>query len=273
MIRLVTLLLLVHVLGVEAQQIRGLSVIGACSPRFPCDTIIDLQPAGIGYLADAFGHRCSCVRRLIEQESLRYVRVHIANGTCFPERGRVCGAADVFKGETQVSAEAKVLQGDQKTLRRYRQSVLRSKNLLSGFQGQKRYSLMLESPFSTAARRRLLREAGKYLNQEEIVDSVISQKCLKNLICERHGDAPKFTDGVPCIADTDGISYLDADIDRLNSRAKGCEAIFCWTHFFNLLPYGYSGRFLPPITRGAPPGDEELLKVGKCLGSSFMPQL
>jgi hypothetical protein len=212
---------------------------------------------------------------LLEQESVRYVRVHLANGTCFPERGRRCESLDVFAGETQASAEQKVLSNDARIFKRYRQSVLRSKRALRNFSGQKRYSLMLESPFSPVARRRLLREVLKHVDRSEVVDSVISQKCLKDLICERHGDNPKFAEGIPCIADTDGVSYLDANIDRLNRRAKGCETIFCWTHFFNLLPYGYTGGFIPPIARVGSPGDEELSGASKCLDSGFSsaPQL
>ena len=51
-----------------AEPIGGASYIGMCNPSFPCERAMkalqDSRTKAIGYLADSFGHECSCVRKL-----------------------------------------------------------------------------------------------------------------------------------------------------------------------------------------------------------------
>jgi hypothetical protein len=251
-----------------AEPIRGASYIGICNPNFPCQKALRGVKA-LGYLADAFGRRCQCVQEFLKIPGPKYLRVHLANGTCFPERGRRCGRKDVFYKENLRSAESKILKGDVTLLRRYEASILRTKRLLSSADVETtvRYSLVLEAPFSNRARQRLFEMAKKHLPEEALVDSVLSQRCLKGLICERHGDSMQYIPGQRCISDTDGIPIPEADLERLKQRSTQCEALFYWSTGFNLLPYGYSGKFIYPYERRHRPYDWELNELRICLGS------
>ena len=238
-----------------AAPLEGPSYISMCSKKFPCDEALKVlensRTKAIGYLADAFGHECSCVRQFLNLPAGKYVRVHLANGTCFPERGRVCGKLDVFYGETKRSAQRKLERRNPELLKRYRESILRTKALLGAPREDLtlRYALCLECPISDRARRVLLREALKHLPRKAIVDSPLRYACLPGIICEKHGDSMRYSKGQSCISDTDGITFFNANLDRLKSNSKQCEAIFYWTHGFNLLPYEYSGPFIPPHKR------------------------
>jgi hypothetical protein len=253
-------------LPVYGEPIQGASYIGICNPNFPCERALQGVNA-LGYLADAFGHRCQCVQRFLKTPGKKYLRVHLSNGTCFPERRRKCGREDVFYRETLRSAESKILRKDRRILRAYEASILRTKVLLGQADTETtiRYSLNLESPFSNRARRILLEVAKKHLPEEALVDSVLSQKCLSGLICERHGDSMSYLPGQRCISDTDGITLFEADLFKLRARSQECEAIFYWTTGFNLLPYGYSGKFIYPYERKHKAYDWELKGLRECL--------
>jgi len=246
-----------------AEPIGGASYIGMCNPNFPCDRAMkalqDSRTKAIGYLADSFGHECSCVRRFLKVPGGKYVRVHLANGTCFPERGRKCGKYDVFYRETQKTAQRKLEKKDKNLLRRYRASIMRTKAILGSEREDLilRYSICLECNLSDKARRVLLSEALKHFPQEAIVDSPIRHNCLPGLICEKHGDSPSYRRGQQCISDLDGITMFEGDVERLKRRSRQCEAIFYWTFGFNLLPYGYSGKFIYPYARTDRPDEWE----------------
>lgn len=231
------------------EPIRGASYIGMCNPNFPCKRALEVQPEAIGYLADAFGRKCQCVQEALKVPSLKYLRVHISNGTCFPERGRKCGPQDVFHKETQSSAQKKILSGDKVIYRRFLRALNRSVELLEGHGREIRYSPMLESPFPNAVRRKLLRMVEAKVGKERTVDSVLSQRCLDGYICERHGDRPRFKKGQRCITDLDGVTMFEGDMEAFEKASVSCEAAFYWTFGFNLLDYGYRGPFILPAGR------------------------
>lgn len=254
-----------------ASPLQAPSYIGMCNDNFPCDEALKVlensRTKAIGYLADSFGHECSCVRQFLSLPGGKYVRVHLANGTCFPERGRRCGKFDVFYKETKKSAQRKLERRDQKLLRRYRASILRTKSLLGEPREDLtlRYSLCLECPISDRARKVLLREALRYLPKDSIVDSPLRHECLPGLICEKHGDSMRYARGQRCISDTDGITLFDANLERLNRNSKQCEAIFYWTFGFNLLPYKYTGDFISPYRRTQRAEEWEFLGAKECI--------
>lgn len=255
-----------------ARPVEGPSYIGMCNPNFPCKRALRVfdghDVKAVGYLADAFGHECRCVKDFLNLPGDKYIRVHLANGTCFPERGRRCGKYDVFYKETQKSAQAKLERKDRRLLSRYRASIMRTKALLGAEREGVtiRYSLCLECSISDKARRVLLAEALKHLPKDAIVDSPMRFRCLAGLICENHGDSMRYLTGQRCISDTDGISLFEADLQRLKRRSIRCEAIFYWTYGFNLLPYEYRGRFIPPYSRSKAAEDWEFEGVRECIG-------
>lgn len=254
-----------------AAPVRGPSYIGMCNPNFPCKRALrvfrDHEVKVMGYLADAFGHECQCVKDFLALPGKKYVRVHLANGTCFPERGRRCGKYDVFRGETNRSAQVKLERRDRSLLTRYRASIMRTKALLGPDSDvlTTRYSLCLECLISDKARKVLLKEALKHFPLESIVDSPLRFNCLPGLICEKHGDSMRYAKGQRCISDTDGITLFDANLQRLNRNSKQCEAIFYWTFGFNLLPYEYTGDFILPYKRMEEVKEWELLGVKGCI--------
>lgn len=251
-----------------AEPIRGASYIGMCSPYFPCEKALRAKPEAIGYLADAFGRKCQCVQEALKSPSLKYLRVHISNGSCFPERGRRCEKSDVFYKENQKTAARKILSGDRVIYRRFLTALNSSVRLLEGHGKEIRYSPMLESPFPGSVRRRLLKIVERRVGKERTVDSVLSQRCLDGYICERHGDSPRYVKGQQCISDLDGITLFEANLESLKSSSKQCEAIFYWTTGFNLLPYDYEGRFIPPIERRHRAFDWEIEGLEQCLRPS-----
>lgn len=246
---LIASLWLLTTLSLSAEPIRGASYIGMCSPYFPCANALRVSPEAIGYLADAFGRKCPCVKEALKSPRLRYLRVHISNGTCFPERRRHCEKSDIFYKETQKSAERKILSGDKVIYRRFLTTLNASIRILDGHGKEVRYSPMLESPFSASIRRRLLRIVERRVGKERTVDSVLSQQCIEGYICEKHGDTPIYLSGQPCISDLDGITIFDANLQSLKRLSEQCEAIFYWSTGFNILPYGYKGQFIPPLER------------------------
>jgi hypothetical protein len=254
-ISLLILSLLVLANRVFAAPLPGASYIGMCNPKFPCEEALralNVTPVKtFGYLADAFGHKCQCVKKFMADSAPKYVRVHLANGTCFPERGRRCGRYDVFSGERIKSAEIKVFKKNSRIIKRFRASIIRTLHLMRiDPTATVRYSLCLECPLSLKARKILLNEALKFIPLEQLVDSPLSGRCLTGLICERHGDNPRFdTRRAGCIADLDGKDLFNADIELFEKRSKNCEAIYYWTYGFNLLPYGYRGKFISPDKR------------------------
>lgn len=250
----------------SAEPISGVSYIGMCSSRFPCSEALSIQPEAIGYLADAFGHKCQCVQEALKSPKLRYVRVHISNGTCFPERGRRCGRGDVFYNETQKSAERKILNANARTYLRFNARLMSTIQLLEQSEREVRYSPMMESPFRGAVRRKLLKVVENAVGKERTVDSVVNQKCIPGYICERHGDSPQYQAGERCISDLDGITLFDANLENLKSRSEQCEAILYWTYGCNLLPYNYKGSFIPPLRRNSRLEGWEIDGLRKCLG-------
>lgn len=254
-----------------AAPLKGPSYIGICNSKFPCKEALSIfegqDTKAIGYLSDAFGHECSCVREFLKLPGGKYVRVHLANGTCFPERGRHCEKFDVFYGETQKSTQKKLEKRNPSLLRRYRASIMRTKAILGAPREdlEIRYSLCLECKLSDKARRTLLKEALKHFPKDAIVDSPMNFKCLAGVICEKHGDSMHYSKGQRCISDTDGVSAFEGDLQRLEKQSRQCEAIFYWSYGFNLLPYGYSGRFISPYKRTKAAEDWEFEGVKACI--------
>ena len=231
--------------AVAAQENNlGPSYIGMCSSSWPCEQslkVFDGLPVKrLGYLAVTFGEKCPCVTKFLGLPGKKYVRVHLANGTCFPERGRHCEKGEPFFGESILSAEEKLKARNPGLLRRYRRNIQFVKRNLTASDNNTtvRYSLALESPFIDRARKTLRRVARKELPANSVfVDSVLGQHCLKGTICERHGiSGPGLAP--QCIGDTDGEAVTDDVLTSFLERSGQCEAGFLWVPSFNLLDAG-----------------------------------
>lgn len=252
-------------LSSNAEPIIGPSYLGMCSDNFPCAKALSVfsgQPLhrikATGYLASTFGNRCSCVKNFLNLEGAKYLRVHIANGTCFRERGRVCQNQDVFVGRSIERAERELQGRNRRLLNRYRAVLRKQRNILQPYLDagnlDLRISFCLECPFYKSARRVLRSVTQRYIPEGprvKYVDSVLRQDCLdRQTICERHGKAPMFrSEEEACIVDTDGESVFELDWSKLETSASKCEALFVWSHGFNLLSLDGPKVFVAPRIR------------------------
>lgn len=235
----------------------GASYLGLCHRLWPCDEslrVFDGLPVKrLGFLAPpTFGKSCPCYRKFLSLPGPKEVRVHLANGTCFRERGRACGPGEVFEGESLASADRKLRRRRPDLLRRYRTNAVRVRTLLaSSPDAIVRTALCLECPVSHPARRALLSVAREVFPGGTFVDSVLTQACLTgpDVVCEKHGAAPRLS--APCVADTDGDDFQAIDVDRYRARTSRCQTAFLWGMRFNLLDG--SGRFVPPPERTTRP--------------------
>ena len=244
-------------------QVKGPSYIGFCSPRWPCKeslTVFEGQEVkATGWLVGTFGDKCPCADAFLKTPGRKYVRVTLANCTCFPERGRKCGEGEPFRGETIASADKKLRRRDPVLLYRYRRNLKLAKRSLKyvDVETDVRVSLCLESEFSGQARKVLLREAQRAFQYYRYVDSVVGKRCLPGLICEKHGARPRVN--APCIVDTDGQDYRAGF-----SSPRHCEASFLWWPGANLLHPGRSS-FVPPRERTNAPTERDFEQLKRAL--------
>jgi hypothetical protein len=230
----------------------GMSAIGFCHELWPCEQslrVFDGVPVKrLGFLAPpTFGRSCPCYKRFQKLPGPKYVRVHLANGTCFRERGRTCGEGELFEGESLSSADRKLRRRNPGLLRRYRHNAERVRRILAESSDTiERLALCLECPVSGPARRALLSVARGLFPDGVFVDSVLTQRCLPDLLCEKHGAAP--TVRPPCVADLDGDDAREVDLEKFRARTRLCEASFVWLRPLNLLPEG-THPFVPPSLR------------------------
>lgn len=250
----------------------GASYLGMCHKDWPCSKSLKvlegLEVKRIGWLHMTFGDpKCPCAQRFLELEGRKEIRVHLTNGTCFRERGRVCGPQEPFRG-ISISQASKRLEGNNPQLiRRLKSSWERLRPTLekAKAEGAKVFlSPCLECPLSQRARMRMITLAREMFPETTLVDSVITQRCLRGTVCEKHGAAPKVKS--PCILDTDGVDFRDIDLSLFASRARNCEMGFLWSRGMNLLPEGSKGFVDPRKRQGKDaPGRWELEALGFAL--------
>lgn len=268
----ISALVFLSIVSCRAEPLRGASLIGLCSKNFDCKNVVEvLQTTDLrdhitfGYLAQTFGRECKCLDRLLALPHQKVIRVHIANGTCFPERGRKCNRLDVFSGLSQRKAETLINRNNRKLMRRFRMAVRKVHERLSNRQDLTiYYSSTLESPFRKRARKRLLEALRGIVGDDNLVDSVLRQRCLSNTVCERHGDRFSFREGQRCIVDTDGIEMSVMNRKRFFNQSKACELQFFWAGGFNLLQKRQE-KFIDPLVRKGKVASDDLWTLGQLL--------
>lgn len=220
----------------------GASYLGMCHKEWPCTQSLrvfdGMEVKRVGWLHMTFGPpECPCAQRFLELPGQKEIRVHLTNGTCFRERGRICGTREPFRGLSILAASRKLERNSPQLIRRLKTSWDRLKPLIKkAHEAQVKVyvSPCLECPLSQRARRRMISLASDMFPGAIIVDSVLTQRCLKGSLCEKHGASPRVK--APCITDTDGIDFRDIDLARFRARAKGCDIGFLWSRGMNLLP-------------------------------------
>lgn len=254
-------------------QVRCASYLGMCHQRFPCDSALavfsGIDTPCLGWLHTTFGTTCTCPKRFLRIVGTRIVRVHVVNGTCFPERGRRCAADEVFANESISSADKKIRSKNPAILRKYRRKLREVRRMTdSAAEGLELYiSPCLESPLSDRARRVMHEEARKVFPGVPLVDSVLTQRCLPGAVCEKHGSGARVPAGG--IIDSDGESYTSFDTEAWIARNPGAIQAHAWKPAFNLLCPSYTS-FVPPLRRTCGPTREELRDLREWLVPSSL---
>ena len=245
----------------------GASYLAMCSRFWPCEESLDALRGSsvrrVGWLARTFGSECGCPRKFLALPGPKAVRVHLANGTCFPERGRRCMRGELFHGETIRSAERKVRHRAPGILRRFRRNLENVKKTLALADRETEILLSpcLECPLSSAAREVLFGEARAAfptLPPPSFVDNPLQGPCLPETTCEVHGAAAKCPREGRCVIDTDGDDILKVEPRAFMRTARRADIAFLWTPGFNLLDRDKRG-FQPPGRRKTTPSAAEFL--------------
>ncbi len=117
-------------------QAIGGSFLGMCSKNFACKRSLSVfegqEVAATGWLIATFGDECPCAKQFLSLPGKKLARIHIANCTCFPERGRRCGKNEPFHGESIRSADRKLKARNGTLLKRFRRNLELTKGQLSG---------------------------------------------------------------------------------------------------------------------------------------------
>lgn len=247
------LLLVLFLSSVSAQnQNMGMSYLGLCNSTWPFKDSMTafegLKEIKLSVLAGAtFGPDCQGLRRILWDSRPKTVRMHIANSTCQPERGRVCGSYEVFDNSGTASNERQILL-NQGTWKRYVEQLNRAKDYVSASVGPLNLYLSpcLECDLGSKARKKMLDEAAKVFPSAVLVDNPIRDRCIDGVVCEQHGygASPRAR----CIADLDGDDWQDGDMLKLATKFRNCDLDFIWGLKFNCVDH-HNRNFVDPRKR------------------------
>lgn len=232
----------------------GASYLGMCHKDWPCSkslTVFEgLEVKRVGWLHMTFGNpKCPCAQKFLELEGQKEIRVHLTNGTCFKERGRVCGPREPFHGLSILEASKRLERNNPQLINRLKASWEKARPLVEKARGagvEVYLSPCLECPLSRKSRVKLLSLAREMFPGIPLVDSVMMQKCLDGFVCEKHGKSPKVK--APCIIDSDGDDFRSLDLEGFKKLGGDCEISFLWSRGMNLLPEKPQG-FVDPKKR------------------------
>lgn len=244
----------------------GLSYLGLCAKGWNCKgTIESFQSQNTittGWLENTFAKGCRCGERLLNQHKPINLRVHFTNSPCL--RNRRCGSYEVFAGETVASANRKVRKRNRRIMTKYRRVVMRFKRRLDNAKAHVAcyVSPCLECDLSAKARRVLHSYTSRLLPACVLVDSVYRKRCLKGVICEKHGVTPRFKPGQQCIADLDGVDGRETNLTVYKHATKQCLMRYYWDLRYNCIR---NANFVDPRKRDCHYSSSELIKTGGLL--------
>ena len=222
------------------------SFLGLCHPEWNCNqTLQTLSGYRIktGWLENTFGSRCKCADRLLQDAREKILRVHLVNSPCM--RNNRCGRYELLYDETARSASKKIIRGNRRILQKFRRTVLRLKRRIERAKGNvKLYvSPCLECDLNGRARRSLLSIVAGIMPSAILVDNPYRQRCIRGVVCEKHGINPKLS--APCIVDLDGVDGGVVDIKSWLQRYSHCELQYYWNYEMNCI----RGSFIDPRKR------------------------
>lgn len=206
----------------------------------------------LAFLSRSFGKASRCIKALLANPRTTLVEMHLANGTCCPERGRGCGRQELMFGETCKSFEKKVLRNDPHIMRRFRKLLQADREwLYQKIRPETKCLInpMLESIGSPRLGRRLVRTTREYFGDRCLIgwNPLYAQNAVRvgQDFTELHGSRARLKP--PCVANLDGQdikfsgfrslnSSIDArEIPRYIERFKHCIVNFLWIQLDNCL--------------------------------------
>lgn len=231
----------------------GVSYIGIKHKTWPCQTslkVFDKAPEiRLGFLLDdTFGDSLQCPERLLDSPKPKHMRVHLANCTCFPERGRKCQPQELFAGLTQKEANKRIKAKDPTLLNKLRVKAAQAKAFAQkNKNGPLNFyvSPCMESGLDAQARKVMLDVAQEYFDRSVLVDNPFGSAPISNYIPELHGDGVynKFSN---FIVDNDGDPFTK--IKHLPQFYKGndrSKMTLLWDLFMNCIDPHISGFVAP----------------------------
>ena len=238
------------------------SFLGLCHPEWNCSQTIKTLSGDViktGWLENTFGNRCKCADRILQEPRDKILRVHLVNSPCM--RNNRCGRYELLYKETASSASKKIIRGNRPILKKFRRIVLRLKRRIERANGSvKLYvSPCLECDLYGRARRVLLGIVSTQLPDAILVDNPYRKRCIRGVVCEKHGINPKLS--APCIVDLDGIDGGVVDIKSWLQRYSHCELQYYWNYEMNCI----RGSFIDPRKRQCRYGSDYFDKLRRTL--------
>jgi len=222
------------------------SLLSLCHPQTNCKAIERLWSGQdtivTGWVEKTFANDCKCADRLLASDKAKVVRIHLMNGPCM--RNKRCGRYEPFWGYHKTSANRAVHNPNSRLMRRFTAVLNTTAKRLDGVEKLTCYvSPCLECDLNANARRVLLNHVFAALPCCSVVDNPHKQSCLKEYVCERHGQNPKLS--APCIVDLDGKDGREIDIKKWVDRYKHCDLAYYWEPWMNCI----RGSFVDPRKR------------------------
>jgi len=238
------------------------SFLGLCHKQWNCkQTLQSFSSTEIktGWLENTFGSRCRCGNQILQDPRDKVLRIHLVNSPCM--RNNRCGKYEMLYKETARSASKKISRGNRRILKKFRRITLRLKRRLERANGNvKLYvSPCLECDLNAKARKILLGIVSSYLPDALLVDNPYRQRCIKGVVCEKHGIKPKLS--APCIVDLDGVDGGVVDMKKWLSNYSHCELQYYWNYGMNCI----SGGFVDPRLRSCALGRQYFSNLRKTL--------
>lgn len=264
------LLLVVWMLAIaNTASAQGMSYLGLCNESWNCQAMMKTwsgkEPIVTGWLEPTFAKDCKCGDTLLADSRPKIVRIHILNGPCM--RNKRCGRYEPFWGYTAAKANRDVKRWAGSVVSRFERTLNKVKLRLESAKGELLCyaSPCLECDLNETARRVLLSRVSAVLPNCILVDNPIGRRCIRGVVCEKHGPNPKVTK--PCIVDLDGVDGRVVDVKKWVEQYAHCNLTYYWEPWMNCI----RGDFIDPRQRDCQYGRRVFNAMRKLLCQFYSP--
>lgn len=246
--KLTLLLFSVLFVLVSDTQNRGVSYIGMCHRLVRGKDVLSMysgaETINIHLLIRTFNRNgCPAFESLASDPRPMVLHISLLNGPGL--RNRRLQRHEFLHGYSVKSAERAILRNDKRVLRQVIHAAGEARRLIE--MREMRFTVIrvkpvLESDFSMKVRQKLARLVSREIPNAEVVDNPHRDTCLKQYLCETHGEN---TDGE--ILDLDGLDYSEANRVKWEREGRQKVGLFVWKYCNNGFQAGEAWK--PPLTR------------------------